>query len=129
MEAFLRQFPFVLLVAVGMVISQSLMKLGVSQGGEMSLTSVQGIVQMIVRILTTPQLLLGYGLGFVSGLVWLVVLSRINLSLAVPLLTGTYYVLVLLVSTFILRESVSFERLAGGGFILVGLFLLARTGA
>jgi len=64
-----------------------------------------------------------YGL---SAACWLWVLSRAHLSLAYPLLSLTFPIVVGL-SAFLFSESVSPMRWAGVGLILLGVSLLART--
>ena len=64
----------ILLVACGMLASQLLLKHGMSASGSLSL-SLGGFVSLIRQILTSPILVVGYGLGGVTTLVWLVILS------------------------------------------------------
>jgi drug/metabolite transporter (DMT)-like permease len=80
------------------------------------------------RILTTPTLFLGYVLSFATGLLWLVILSRVDLSYAVPLMTGIYFLLLLLTSTLVLREAVTPVHWLGTLLILAGIALTARSG-
>ena len=114
--------------AFGLLVSQLLMKHGVTRGGPITVGSLEQLWGLMQRILTTPTLFLGYFLSFVTGLVWLVILSRVELSYAVPLMTGIYFLLVLLTSTLLLRESVTPGHWFGTLLIVAGIYLTARSG-
>jgi multidrug transporter EmrE-like cation transporter len=58
----------------------------------------------------------------------LVILSRVDLSYAVPLMTGIYFLLLLLTSTLVLRESVTPAHWLGTLLILAGIALTTRSG-
>jgi undecaprenyl phosphate-alpha-L-ara4N flippase subunit ArnE len=57
---------------------------------------------------------------------WLMVLSKLDLSLAYPMLALTY-VLIPLASQFILGEQVPALRWLGVGVIFVGVVIVAQT--
>jgi len=67
--------------------------------------------------------LLIYGL---SAVCWLWVLARAQLSLAYPILSLTFPI-VLSLSAFLFAEVISPMRWAGVGIIVIGVSLLART--
>jgi drug/metabolite transporter (DMT)-like permease len=120
--------PFVLIIiaASGALISQLLMKQGLNQGGPIIMGSMAQVVGLIERVLTTPLLLAGYILSFLNGLVWLAILSRVNLSYAAPLMTAIYFVLLLLTSSLLLREVVTPGQWLGTLLIITGIFLISR---
>jgi drug/metabolite transporter (DMT)-like permease len=115
------------LVAFGMVFSQLLMRRGM-KGRAVSLTSFRSAVDLVGQILTSPSLLAGYALSVILGLIWLVVLSRMELSYATPIMTALYYVLLLVASAVVLGERVDVWRGAGTVLILAGMLLVARSG-
>jgi multidrug transporter EmrE-like cation transporter len=115
-------------VAFGLLVSQLLMKQGVTRGGPITVGSLEQLWGLIQRILTTPTLFLGYVLSFATGLLWLVILSRLDLSYAVPLMTGLYFLMLLLTSVLVLRESVTPEHWLGTLLIVAGIYLTARSG-
>jgi multidrug transporter EmrE-like cation transporter len=114
--------------AFGLLVSQLLMKQGVTRGGPITVGSLEQLWGLIQRILTTPTLFIGYVLSFATGLVWLVILSRVDLSYAVPLMTGIYFLMLLLTSVLVLRESVTPGHWLGTLLIVVGIYLTARSG-
>lgn len=83
-----------------------------------------GPVGYYVRLFTTPIVLLGFFMYGLSSLVWLFILSKLPLSLAYPLVSMGY-VLVVFFSWLLLREHVSPVRMLGVAVICLGVALLA----
>lgn len=115
------QYLFLLINALILLTSQLLLKQGVKKSGAISLTNWMQFLEVIGKVLTTPLLLIGVCLGGVSTLLWIVVLSRFELSQAALLMTGTYYVLILLASALILGESVTAWRWLGAILMIIGM--------
>jgi drug/metabolite transporter (DMT)-like permease len=82
---------------------------------------------MLPRLLVSPPLLGGLGCYGVSLLLWLVVLSRLPVSVAYPL-QSLGYVLVALAARSLLGETLSVHKVAALTLIVLGVALLAREG-
>lgn len=82
----------------------------------------------IFRLFHTPWVIVGFGLYGISALLWMDVLSKLDFSLAFPLV-GLTYVFTLLIGRFFFGETIGWERLAGVALILCGVFFLVRSGA
>jgi drug/metabolite transporter (DMT)-like permease len=113
------------LVAAMTCANQLLLKAGVSRGGPIPI-SFDGLLVLVRRIFTTPLILAGYALGALTNLVWLTALSRFEISLAVPLMAGLYFVFLLAASFLFLGESVTGGRWLGTMLIIVGMLLVGR---
>ena len=113
------------LVAIGLLTSQLLLKVGI-RGETLSLTSMADLAGLLRRVLTTPALLAGYIFAGAAAMVWLVVLSRLELSYAVPLLSAVYYLLLPFVSYLLLHEQLTSWRWAGTLLIFLGMLALFR---
>lgn len=108
------------------VVGQLFLKAGVSKLGTIGGEALANLPQLLGMVATNPLIILGlacYGLG---AAMWIVVLSRVELSLAYPML-GLGYVLVLLTSWLIFGESVSSLRWFGTLMIVAGVMLVARS--
>jgi len=109
----------VTLAAVG----QFLLKLGMLKVGRMDdLTKAPSI---LFSALINPMVLAGLTVFAISALSWLLVLSRVNLSIAYPMVS-LGYVAVVFLSYFILKEQIRPITIAGCLFIGFGVFLIAR---
>lgn len=82
----------------------------------------------IFKLLQTPWVVVGFGLYGLSAVLWLDVLSKLDFSLAFPMV-GLTYVFTLLIGRFFFGETVGWERMLGVAFILCGVFFLIRSGA
>jgi drug/metabolite transporter (DMT)-like permease len=127
MPRLLTEYGLLFMTAAGLVASQYLIKQGLGDGGALSVTSLPQLGQLIWRVLTTPALLAGYGLSAIVALIWLIILSRLEMSYAVPMMNAIYYILMLAVAAFALHETMTPWRLIGSLFIVVGVVTLAQS--
>ncbi len=77
----------------------------------------------ILNIVFTPELIVGlafYGLGAV---LYILILTRVNLSVVGPTVALSYVFSVLL-GYFIFREAIPMVRLVGLGFIVAGVIMV-----
>ncbi|MDD2485285.1 MAG: EamA family transporter [bacterium] len=84
------------------------------------------VTTRLIKIFMMPYVWAGLGLYIVSTLIWLLVLSRVELSFAYPLISLSY-VAVLLISWLVFKEHVSMVRWAGVCIICLGVALIARS--
>jgi len=99
------------------------LKAGMNKIGAISASQLVGNFTMIF---TTPFIVLGL-LSYVSSVaMYMVVLSKVNISYAYPLMMGLGYVLIVLFSWQIFAEPFSFFKWIGIMLILVGVFLLGK---
>lgn len=105
---------------------QILLKSGMDRVGYVRVDQMRQPLQLAATVLKTPQVVIGLGLFVLSAVSWLLVLSRVPLSVAYPFV-GLTYVLTTLFSKFVLKESVPSLRWVGVGLILVGIMLVGRT--
>lgn len=76
---------------------------------------------------TNPFVVLGLGCYVVSVAVWILVLSRVEVSLAYPMLS-VGYVVNALAAAWLFGEPLGALRVAGIGVIIVGVWMVARSG-
>ncbi|HVJ49801.1 SMR family transporter [Desulfitobacterium sp.] len=110
----------VLLGAIG----QILVKLGaIHLELDFSSTHLFGSLFSILKNLPVMSGLFFYGISF---LLWVKVLTKLELSYAYPLVS-IGYVLIMLVSWLVFKESISIYRILGTLFIIFGVILVARS--
>lgn len=115
--------PLVLvLAAVGLgAVGQLLMKSGMNQVGAIDSLGIG----MFVHMFSNPRVILGFASYGISSICYLVALSRLDLSVAYPMV-GIGYILVMLISWLILHEPVSPARWMGALLIVAGVWLVGR---
>jgi len=78
-------------------------------------------------VATNPWVVSGLTLYFLSAVVWLLVLSRVEVSLAYPFV-GIGFILTMLLGWLALGDSMNLTRVAGTLMIAGGVVLIARGG-
>jgi multidrug transporter EmrE-like cation transporter len=97
-----------------------LIKIGVKGKG------VKLNIKMLTAVITTPAVV-GAILSFVFALAaYGYVLSKMNLSVAYPLMTSIGFMIVTLASWLILKESIAPMQLVGFLLILSGVWMVAK---
>jgi multidrug transporter EmrE-like cation transporter len=99
------------------------LKAGMNQLGAIS---VGQLVVGFTRVFTTPFVVLGLVCYVSSVALYMVVLSKIDISYAYPLMMGLGYVLIVLFSWQIFGEPFSAFKWVGIVLVLVGVALLGR---
>jgi drug/metabolite transporter (DMT)-like permease len=104
---------------------QTSLKYGLNVIGGVSLSD--GVAGFL-KLLQTPWVIVGFLCYGLSSILWLDVLSKLEFSLAFPLV-GLTYVFTLLIGRFFFGEILGWERILGVAFILMGVFFLVRSGS
>lgn len=104
---------------------QTSLKFGLNAIDGVSLS--QGLAGFF-KLFQTPWIIVGFACYGLSSILWLDVLSKLDFSLAFPMV-GLTYVFTLLIGRFFFGETVGWERMLGVGFIVFGIFFLIRSGS
>ncbi|MBB3012854.1 EamA family transporter [Cupriavidus alkaliphilus] len=121
----LSTFAFILTGVLLNAAAQLLLKAGVSAVGAITLDRGTLLVTAL-RVLTQWPVLAGLTLYVVSVGVWIVGLSRVDVSMAYPMLS-LGYVVNALAAWWLFGEIIGPLRVAGILLILAGVFLIARS--
>ena len=119
------QFALILTGVLLNAIAQLLLKAGAA-----SLTGVElrasNALLIAGRLVANVPILAGLTCYVLSVVVWILALSRVEVSVAYPMLS-IGYVVNALAAWWLFGENLSGARLAGIGIILLGVWLVART--
>jgi multidrug transporter EmrE-like cation transporter len=116
------------LVITGVLLNaaaQFALKASVRDVGAIAL-SASSALPMALRLGAEPWLWLGLGCYGVSVIVWILALSRVEVSVAYPMLSIGYVVNALAAWAW-LGESMNPTKVLGIGIIVLGVFVLARA--
>jgi len=105
--------------------AQLLLKAGTNAVGHFEFAS-NNIVPVATRVAIEPHIVAGMTCYAVSLVVWIMGLSRVEVSVAYPLLS-LGYVVGALGAWALFGEALNPARIAGIGVIIVGVFLIARS--
>lgn len=123
----LKSLALILLAILIAVSGQISLKYGVAQIGRIDAAAVGQPLQLVLKVALNLWVIVGLGLYALGAAVWIVVLSRVDLSFAYPML-GLSYVMVVLVSVLFLHEHVPAIRWVGVLLIVAGVALVGQTG-
>ena len=115
--------PLILSAVLLGAIAQVVLKRGMQIYGEVS---AGGVWTQIIPILKIPHVLTGFILYGLSSVLWIAVVSKVDLSLAYPMVSAAY-VIVFLASWLILGEQISPLRAAGLAVIVTGVVMISRS--
>jgi len=101
--------------------------MGMNEIGEINAESIKSPGKLIGQVLTTPAVLAAIPVYAISNIGWLIVLSRLNLSVAYPFLASLYIFLPIL-SMIFLSESMSTQHWAGIVVIGIGVGIVLSAG-
>jgi multidrug transporter EmrE-like cation transporter len=116
------------LVMAGVLLNaaaQLLLKAGTNAIGAFDF-SAGNVVPVGAKIATEPYIVCGVGCYIVSVVIWILALSRTQVSLAYPMLS-IGYVVNAVAAWYLFGEAVTVTRLAGIGIIVLGVFIVARS--
>jgi multidrug transporter EmrE-like cation transporter len=105
--------------------AQLLLKAGTLRLGEISLAP-STLFPTLVHLATNLPILGGLCLYAFSVITWIAGLSRVDVSIAYPLLS-LGYVVNAIAAYFLFGEALSTQRLLAIGIILLGVYILARS--
>ena len=117
-------FAFILAGVLLNAGAQLLLKAGTNAVGHFEF-SAANIVPVGMKLALEPHIMSGVACYVVSLVVWIMGLSRVEVSIAYPMLS-IGYVLNALAAWYLFGESLSAQKLVGIGFIIAGVYLVAR---
>lgn len=106
-------------------VAQLLLKAGTNTVGAFEF-SAANVLPVGWKLATQPYIVAGIGCYVVSVVVWILALSRVEVSVAYPMLS-VGYVLNALAAWYWFGEAVTPARLIGIGIIILGVFIVARS--
>lgn len=116
------------LVLTGVLLNaaaQLMLKAGTNAIGAFEF-SVANVAPVGWKIATQPFIVSGIACYVVSVVVWILALSRTEVSIAYPMLS-IGYVVNAIAAWYLFGEAVTMTRLAGIGIIVFGVFVVARS--
>ena len=116
------------LVLLGVLLNagaQLLLKAGTNSVGHFAFAR-ENLVPVGWKLATEPHILAGMACYVVSVVVWIMALSRVEVSIAYPMLS-IGYVLNAIAAWWLFGEAVGLGRLLGIGIIIIGVYIVARS--
>ena len=119
-------FLLILLHEVCSTAEQILLKKRVNKLEAYNLRGFKSYVLFFINILKSPLIWWAFFMIGLTWLIWFVVLAGVNLSIAVPV-DSLQYIMILISSYFFLGERIGLTRIIGTIFIIIGVALVALS--
>ena len=87
--------------------------------------SIENVIPITLQVITNPWIFGGLTLYGISVILWILALSRVEVSYAYPMLS-IGYVLVTIAGWAFFNESISLTKIAGIAVIMLGVILISR---
>lgn len=120
--------PTFVLLLTGVLLNagaQLLLKAGANSVGPVSLTA-DSLVSASIRFATEPHIFGGLVCYAISVVVWIIALTRVEVSVAYPMLS-IGYVVNAAAAWALFNEQVTPMRMLGIGIIVIGVWIVARS--
>jgi len=105
--------------------AQLLLKAGTNAIGHFAF-SQDNILPVGIKLATEPHIAGGLTLYVISVVVWIMALSRVEVSIAYPMLS-IGYVVNAVAAWYLFGEALSISRLVGIGIIIIGVYIVSRS--
>ncbi|NJL10969.1 MAG: EamA family transporter [Calothrix sp. SM1_7_51] len=115
-----QEFILLLMSVLASSCGQVFLKLGATKLGKVNLTNA---VSHVFSIITIPELIIGLGCYGIGAITYILLLTRVNLSVAGPS-ASLVYVFSVLLGYFLFKEYIPITRLFGLSFIIAGVILV-----
>ena len=120
-----KYIPLILFTVITNAAAQIFLKKGMLEHGSFEF-NLSSILSNALKILLNPLVALGLLTFVISMASHLLVLSRVEISFAMPFLSLAY-VIVAVYAYIVFSENLNVYRIAGIGFICLGTILIAKS--
>ncbi len=115
-----KEFCLLLVSVLTSAMGQLFLKWGATKLGKVTSTNA---ISLIMNIVFTPELILGLSCYGVGAIAYILLLTRVNLSVAGPS-ASMIYIFSVLIGYFVFKETIPIYRVFGLGFIVCGVVLV-----
>ena len=116
---------FYIFATVGFTVyGQLILKWRITQFGLLPAGSVDKL-KFLLGLLFDPAIFSGFAAAFLASLAWMAAMTKFDLSHAYPFMSLNF-VVVLLLSGWLLSEPITSQKILGIGLIVLGTVLAAR---
>ncbi|MDD5774299.1 MAG: EamA family transporter [bacterium] len=121
----LKVFFLIIITDVLESVAELFFKNGATATG-MNNIGLHNFLEFTFKILSVPSLWIGILIYAVNFFVWMIILSRIELSVAFPI-GSTTYIIVPILSIMFLHEKVFLLRWVGILLIIIGVYFISKS--
>jgi len=117
-------------MVLGYVVFNSLgaliIKYEINKMGEIRFRSFRFVTSYFTELIKSPLIICGILSIFISAFLWMMALSRLQISIAYPVAVGLNFMVVVTIALLFLGEQLTLGKIIGIILIFVSIFLLTR---
>ena len=83
-------------------------------------------VIFLFKLVFDPFIFSGFASAFIASFFWMAAMTKFELSYAYPFMSGAF-VLVFILSVLFFNEIVTWQKILGLAFIVIGIFISSRS--
>ncbi len=114
------------IVALLLVTNQIFLKKGLKTIGELKISSLHDFSAIVLKLIQNKFIIIGLFIVAIGFLLWLTIISKIDLTSAFPITSGIFYILLFLASWIFLGETITLSKIIGAVAILAGIFVILK---
>ena len=103
-----------------------IIKYKINEMGTIQLSSYRFVIKYFYELIKSPLIICGIFSIFISAFVWMVALSRMQISIAYPVAVGLNFIVVVTFALIFFKEHLSVEKIIGIVLIFISVFLISR---
>ncbi len=126
MSKFLLSWGMVLAYIVFNSFGALVIKYKINEMGTIQLSSYRFVIKYFYELIKSPLIICGIFSIFISAFVWMVALSRMQISIAYPVAVGLNFIVVVTFALIFFKEHLSVEKIIGIVLIFISVFLISR---
>ena len=104
-----------------------LLKHGMMQVGDLSHNS-GGLLPYVIKTFTRPEILIGMAMYIGSFVMWLGLLSMMDISIVYPVFVSAAFIIVTVASMLWFGETVNITRIVGIAVVVAGIAIVSLSG-
>lgn len=125
MQFIINHFYLFLAISFG-VVSQLIIKWKMSDYAFDDYNTIYDKFFLAFSMLINPYIIISLILTLLAGMTWMIAMTKFDISYAYPF-TTLGFVFVFLFSVILFNEPVSWQKIVGLGFIIVGLIISSKS--
>ncbi len=80
----------------------------------------------LIKLIFDPFIFSGFAAAFIASFFWMAAMTKFELSFAYPFMSGAF-VLVFILSVLFFHETVTWQKIIGLSFIVLGIIITSRS--
>ncbi|MBU4285004.1 hypothetical protein KKF60_00475 [Patescibacteria group bacterium] len=115
-----------ILVALFTIFSQTFLKKGLKIIGELKIAGFHDLGVIILKLIQNKFIIIGVLIAAGGAFLWLMVISKMDLTTAFPISGAIFFVLLFLFSWIFLGETITVVKVLGVLLILSGAYIIFK---